>query len=245
MNGSRVRTLPIMRVLAMRIAVVIPAYRVGDQSWGSSLGSDLRSMPIYVVDDACPEDSGEIVEAGCDDLGFASSGGETNGGVGAAVKSGWRARPGGWLRYHGEGRRRWPDGPSAAACVRRPHHGRPGRLHEGQPLLRSGERAPDAADPTAWERGPLLHVEGIVGLLARLQPTNGYTAISAAALRLLPLDKIADRFFFESDVLFRLGTVRAVVKDIPMVAVYQDEPSSLSVSNVDRPVPVRPSAGLS
>ena len=60
-------------------------------------------------------------------------------------------------------------------------------------------------------------------------PTNGYTAISATALRLLPLDKIADRYFFESDVLFRLGTVRAVVKDIPMVAVYQDEPSSLSV----------------
>jgi glycosyltransferase involved in cell wall biosynthesis len=63
-------------------------------------------------------------------------------------------------------------------------------------------------------------------------PTNGYTAIGAAALRLLPLDKIADRYFFESDLLFRLGTIRAVVQDIPMTARYEDEVSSLRIRRI-------------
>ena len=61
-------------------------------------------------------------------------------------------------------------------------------------------------------------------------PTNGYTAIHADVLRLLPLDKIDDRFFFESDVLFRLNVIRAVVADVPLEARYGDELSSLSVT---------------
>ena len=39
------------------------------------------------------------------------------------------------LPDHGEDRRRRPDGPTPAAGVRRAHHGRPSRLHEGQSLL--------------------------------------------------------------------------------------------------------------
>ena len=63
-------------------------------------------------------------------------------------------------------------------------------------------------------------------------PTNGYTAIQTSVLRCLPLDKIDSRYFFESDMLFRLNTIRAVVLDIPMEAVYGDEQSGLSVLRV-------------
>jgi dolichol-phosphate mannosyltransferase len=65
-----------------------------------------------------------------------------------------------------------------------------------------------------------------------MDPTNGYTAIHVAALRLLPLEKIAERYFFESDLLFRLYNVRAVALDIPMDSVYEGETSSLSVKKV-------------
>ena len=65
-----------------------------------------------------------------------------------------------------------------------------------------------------------------------IDPTNGYTAIHRTALSMLPLDKLERRYFFESDVLFRLGTIRAVVLDIPMDAVYQDEESSLNIKRV-------------
>ena len=48
----------------------------------------------------------------------------------------------------------------------------------------------------------------------------------------LPLDKIARRYFFESDMLFRLGTLQAVVLDMPMTAVYGDEKSGLRIGRV-------------
>ncbi len=35
-------------------------------------------------------------------------------------------------------------------------------------------------------------------------PTNGFLAIHSTAARGLPFDKIAKRYFFESDMLFRL-----------------------------------------
>ena len=58
-------------------------------------------------------------------------------------------------------------------------------------------------------------------------PTNGYTAIHGTVAARLPLDQISRRFFFESDLLFRLNILRAVVVDIPMEARYGAERSSL------------------
>jgi dolichol-phosphate mannosyltransferase len=58
-------------------------------------------------------------------------------------------------------------------------------------------------------------------------PTNGYTAIHHRALSLLPTDKIDPRFFFESDMLFRLNLIGAVVVDVPIRATYLGEQSNL------------------
>jgi glycosyltransferase involved in cell wall biosynthesis len=63
-------------------------------------------------------------------------------------------------------------------------------------------------------------------------PNNGYTAIHAAVARALPMHKVAQGFFFESDLLFRLGVLRAVVCDVPMPARYGDEQSNLKVRRV-------------
>jgi hypothetical protein len=63
-------------------------------------------------------------------------------------------------------------------------------------------------------------------------PTNGYTAIHSDVLRRLPFDKISQRYFFETDMLFRLNTLRAVVVDVPMDARYEDEESSLKISGI-------------
>jgi glycosyltransferase involved in cell wall biosynthesis len=62
-----------------------------------------------------------------------------------------------------------------------------------------------------------------------MDPTNGLVAIHANILRQIPLDKLDRRYFFESDMLFRLGTVRAVIRDIPLQAFYREEHSSLSI----------------
>jgi dolichol-phosphate mannosyltransferase len=63
-------------------------------------------------------------------------------------------------------------------------------------------------------------------------PTNGFTAIHAKVAKRLPFHKISQRYFFETDILFRLNTFRAVVEDIPMDAKYADEKSNLKISKI-------------
>ena len=46
---------------------------------------------------------------------------------------------------------------------------------------------------------------------------------------------IRDSYFFGSDMLFQLNQARAVVIDIPMMARYEDEPSSLRPSRIVLP----------
>lgn len=52
-----------------------------------------------------------------------------------------------------------------------------------------------------------------------MDPTNGFTAIERTALKQLELDKIHPRYFFESDMLCRLATIRAVVRDVPLATI--------------------------
>jgi hypothetical protein len=63
-------------------------------------------------------------------------------------------------------------------------------------------------------------------------PANGFTAIHARIVERLPLDRISPGYFFESDMLFRLGTIRAVVWDVPMDAIYGAEKSNLRIRRI-------------
>jgi len=60
-------------------------------------------------------------------------------------------------------------------------------------------------------------------------PTNGFTAITRQALRKMEVAKVSNRYFFESDMLFRLNLAGAVVQDVSMPARYGGEKSNLSV----------------
>ena len=61
----------------------------------------------------------------------------------------------------------------------------------------------------------------VIGELKRAS-TTGYWAIHRSALSLYTAQRLARDYFFETDLLFRLNTVRAVVRDVPMKAVYAD-----------------------
>jgi len=63
-------------------------------------------------------------------------------------------------------------------------------------------------------------------------PTNGYTAIHRDVAALLPFSRISRRYFFETDMLFHLNTLRAVAVDVPMDARYGDEVSNLRISSI-------------
>jgi hypothetical protein len=62
-----------------------------------------------------------------------------------------------------------------------------------------------------------------------MDPTNGFVALHSSLLPLLETEKISSRYFFENDMLFRLGLIQAAVQDVPMKASYGDEKSSLNV----------------
>ena len=65
-----------------------------------------------------------------------------------------------------------------------------------------------------------------------LDPTNGFTAIHAKALDKLELRRIAERYFFESDILFHLCMIRAVVLDVPMKARYGTEECGIHILKI-------------
>jgi hypothetical protein len=75
-------------------------------------------------------------------------------------------------------------------------------------------------------------------------PNNGFTAISSKQLKSIPIDKIDNRYFFESDMLFRLNLAGATVTDVPMPAIYDDEKSSLKISRVLIEFPIKHARNL-
>jgi glycosyltransferase involved in cell wall biosynthesis len=58
-------------------------------------------------------------------------------------------------------------------------------------------------------------------------PQNGYTATRRDVLLRLPLDRLAQRYSYENDVLINLNILRVPARDVPIPAVYGDEVSSL------------------
>jgi glycosyltransferase involved in cell wall biosynthesis len=58
-------------------------------------------------------------------------------------------------------------------------------------------------------------------------PQNGYTAISARALRNLNLDKVEKGFAFENDILVKLNVIGAQVIDVPHPAIYHEQQSKI------------------
>ena len=214
------------------IAVVIPCYRVKKHILGvlSAIGSECEA--IYVVDDACPEQSGDHVEAECHDPRVRVIRCERNLGVGGATLTGYRAAMADGadviVKLDGDGQM----DPELIPRLVRP-------ILLGEADYTKGNRFFDLEGLSAM---PKLRLVGnsLLSFLTKLSsgywnvfdPTNGFTAIHSLIARQLPFDKISERYFFESDLLFRLGTMRAVVCDVPMPARYESERSSLVIRKV-------------
>jgi len=214
------------------IAVVLPCYRTAKHVLGviNSIGSEVKH--IFAVDDKCPERTGDLIERECNDPRVRVLRHEVNRGVGGAVKTGYLAA-------------------LEAGCDIIVKVDSDGQM---DPLLIPGLIAPLASGVSDYVKGnrffypeyvrtmPLLRWLGNIGLsfLTKLSsgywsvfdPCNGFTAIHRTALLRLPLDKVADRYFFETDMLFRLNLIGAVVAEYPARAKYADETSGMSLKKI-------------
>lgn len=216
----------------INIAVVIPCYKVARHVMEviASIGSEV--WRIYVVDDACPEGSGEYVAAHCFDQRLRVIYHECNQGVGGAVMTGYRAAiaDGAVVIVKVDG-----DGQMDPSLI--PNFIEP--ILAGEADYTKGNRFFDLEEIRSMPKVRFFG-NAVLSFMTKLSsgywdlfdPTNGYTAIHADVVRHLPLQKISRRYFFETDMLFRLNTLRAVVVDIPMDANYGDEESNLKISKI-------------
>ena len=211
----------------LRVGVVVPCYRER-----ANILTVLAAMPeqvttVFCVDDGCPQQTGDWVATQCRDVRVQVLRHARNQGVGAAMRTGYRAALAAGMdivvKIDGDGQMDPRDLPRLIAPI-----------------------VSDQADYTKGNRFyrldglvvmPLARICGniVLSFVSKLStgywqsfdPNNGYTAIDGRVLELLPLDAINDGYFFESDMLFRLNTLRAVVRDVPMQARYGNEESGL------------------
>ncbi|OHC83168.1 MAG: glycosyl transferase family 2 [Rhodospirillales bacterium RIFCSPLOWO2_12_FULL_67_15] len=214
------------------VAVVVPCYRETARILDVLARIGPEVARIVVVDDACPDGTGRWVRERSQDPRVEVILHDTNQGVGGATMTGYRrALEAGAdiiVKLDGDGQM----DPELIPVLIEP-------LLAGETDYAKGNRFRDpdglSAMPPARLIGNLvLSFASKVssGYWDLFDPTNGFTAIHAKVVRALPLAKISRSFFFESDMLFRLYLLRAVVTDIPMRARYGGEQSTLRITQV-------------
>jgi glycosyltransferase involved in cell wall biosynthesis len=212
-----------------QIAVVIPAYKVSNSIVDVIKGIGPEVSQIYVVDDACPEGSGKLVSSTAKDKRVQVIHHDVNQGVGGAVITGYQAALANnaqvIVKVDGDGQM---DTTLISDLVE--------PILNGEADYVKGNRFESIESVREM---PFVRLVGNAGLtfLTKISsgywdvadPTNGYTALSAAAAKLINFEKLSKRYFFESDMLFRLNVAQAVVLDLPIAARYGSEKSNLSV----------------
>lgn len=228
---KRHRRLVFVKVLEMN-TVVIPSFRASNSILAviDRIGPEVGL--IVVVDDCCPDCTGEFVKTACNDPRVIVVRHSTNLGVGGAFLTGLKIaiERGSEIVVKLDA-----DGQMDPALI-------PGLIwpiRNGVADYVKGNRFFFLSNA---ESMPALRLFGNLclsffakissGYWNIMDPTNGFFAIHFEIAKLLRHDKIAHRFFFESDLLYHLGLLSAKVIDFPMKAVYGGERSNLSVTKV-------------
>ena len=209
------------------IAVVIPCYKVKSTLLDvlQRIGPEINA--IYCVDDACPHGSTAGIAAYQKlDPRVKIIKRSVNGGVGAATITGYKAALANGatvlVKIDGDGQMN----PQLVLDLIAP-------ILDGEADYVKGNRFFDIETVKAM---PWTRIVGNAGLsfFSKLSTgywdlfdsTNGFTAVDARVLAAIPLARLHPRFFFESDLLFRLGIVRARIIELPMIAVYDSQQTS-------------------
>ena len=222
-----------------RIAVVIPCYHVRAHAMKVIAGIGTEVGWIIAVDDACAEGSGVMIREQCMDPRVTVIEHAQKQGVRDATMTGYlqalQTPAEVVIKLDGDGQMDPAELPRFAS-----------RLLSGHADYAKGIRFHRVGflQGMPWER---LAGNAALSFLTKLSsgywqianPTNGCTAVRCELMRELDLERIAKRYFFESDLLYHLNQARAVVVDVPMRARYEDETSSLRLARILGPFMLR------
>lgn len=213
----------------VHVAVVIPCFKARSEILSVIGGIGPEASSIIVVDDACPEKSGQLVVETCSDPRVSVLFHEENQGVGGALKTGYEiALASGAdvvVKLDADGQM----DPQLIGRFLAP-------ILDGRADYSKGNRFETLENLAEMPKVRLLG-NAFLSLCSKIStgywrlndPTNGYTAISSDALRLIGLSKVDSGYFFESDMLFRLSLARCIVEDVSMPSRYRGEHSSLNI----------------
>jgi dolichol-phosphate mannosyltransferase len=211
------------------LVVVIPAYRVSEHILPllKSIGPEVSK--IFVIDDACPENSGQAVEKGNLDPRVEVIRHSINMGVGGATKTGMKAalQFGATIVIKLDG-----DGQMDPRLIPNLTNS----ISLGKADYVKGNRFFSIEHVNTMPKTRIIgnlvlsfYAKLSSGYWNILDPNNGFLAIDSDVAKHLPFDKISNRYFFESDMLFRLNLLRAKVLDMPMKSKYDSEKSNLKI----------------
>ena len=204
----------------VRVAVVVPCHRVRDQILDVLARIGDETAAIYVVDDGCPEGTGDVVEARVTDPRVRVIRHEQNRGVGAAVITGYQAALDDGatviVKIDGDGQMDPADLPRMIAPIL-----------EGSADYVKGNRF---KHPDIWRAMPPVRIVGNVVLSTLTKLTIGYrhvfdsqcgyTAIHRRALAAIDLDGLFPRYGYPNDLLARLHVAGMRVTDVPVRPIY-------------------------
>jgi glycosyltransferase involved in cell wall biosynthesis len=238
-GGPRARASALPNLGDAGVWLVIPCYRVKTHILGVLAKAPRWVEGIVCVDDACPEGSGDFIEANTRDPRVVVVRLAKNQGVGGATLAGYAEaeRRGGRVLVKVDGDDQM-DLSYIAQLV--------APILLGDADYTKGNRFTSISH---LQTMPTIRVLGNAALsfAAKLStgywnifdPTNGFTAIEAQVARMVMGKRISQRFFFETDLLYHLGTLRAVVRDVPIPARYADEVSNLRIGAIVGPFAFR------
>ncbi|HEY2753606.1 glycosyltransferase family 2 protein [Phenylobacterium sp.] len=215
--------------------LVVPCYRVKAHILDVIAKTPPWIEGIVCVDDACPEGSADFIEANAKDRRVVVVRLAQNQGVGGATMAGYRE-----AIERGAQVLVKVDGDDQMDLGYIGHLVAPILLGEAD--YAKGNRFTSISH---LQTMPPVRVFGNAALsfAAKLStgywnifdPTNGYTAMEGQVARMVVEKRVSRRFFFETDLLYHLGTLRAVVRDVPMPARYADEVSNLRIGAIVGP----------
>lgn len=211
-----------------KVAVVIPCYRVRDKI--VDVVDSVLGMVDFViaVDDCCPEKSGEFLRKVHAEPKVTIVFHEQNQGVGGAMITGFKTAlelgAGIVVKMDGDGQMEAKHLPRLIAplVARKADFAKGNRFYD----LRALRQMPLVR--RFGNFGLTLLSKAASGFWHLSDPTNGYFAVRANALKLLNFHLLAPRYFFEISLLIQLNVIRAIALDVPIPAKYADENSSLS-----------------
>lgn len=210
-----------------KVAVVIPCYKVS--KFINHIISDIPKFVdnIYLVDDKCPENSVKNVKSRSKKIKRIYR--KINGGVGAAVKDGYRfsLRDQNHITVRIDG-----DGQMDLSIIKKfidP-------ILQNKADFTKGNRFKDM---TFLKKMPFTRIIGnilfsLIGNFITKNKNifdflNGYTSINNKSLKKVIKTNLDDDFYFDTSLIYQLNKLKIKILDVPIKAKYENEKSNVNI----------------